>query len=63
MSEMTQYVDEELQVVERIVGTLNKQAKEGRCDGQMLGTIRHLVEEMLFLRAVMYKHPPYKVNL
>jgi len=58
-SELTRYCNEELQSVERIVGQLRRQGAEGRCDRLMRGGLQHLADEMLFLRAVLTKHPPY----
>ncbi len=60
--EMTKYIDEELQCVERLVGKLSTQRKEGKCDNYMAGTIDHLIEELLFLRACLHSHPPYLPN-
>ncbi len=62
LGEMTKYIDEELQCVERLVGKLSAQRKDGKCDKYMAGIIDHLIEELLFLRACLYSHPPYLLN-
>jgi hypothetical protein len=59
VSELTPYIHEELICVERLIGKLNTYRKEGRCDGKMAATIDHLIDEMLFFRGVLHKHPPY----
>ena len=59
MSEMTPYISEEFECVERVIGTLNTQARKGQCDKYMRGTIAHLIDEVLFLRACLTRHPPY----
>ena len=61
MTELTEYNSEELKCVERIIGELHSQALNGQCDTRMRGTIEHLIEEVLFLRAVLTKHPPYSL--
>ena len=63
MSELTEYCDEELQCVERVIGQLNKQRRAGQCDSMMGSTIDHLIEEVLFLRACLTMHPPYRATI
>ena len=58
MSELSQYQSEQLAVCERIIGSMSKLRKEGRCDGKMSVELNHLIEEMLFLRQVLMSHPP-----
>ena len=59
MSEMTPYISEEFECVETILAELSSQSRKGQCDKHMRGTIAHLLDEVLFLRACLTMHPPY----
>lgn len=57
MSELTEYQHKQLCTVERCVLPLTKRAKESG-DAQFQHDVKHLVEEILFLRQVLMSHPP-----
>lgn len=62
MTELTPYIDEQLRCVEHVVKHLNTLCRAGHCDSVMQGGLQWLVDEMLFLRGTLHKHPPYRLT-